>query len=201
MAQRFGRNQRRRAREALQAAQQLAETRLDAARSQASRAEAMRQEVHALEEVLDEACDTLGASIALPPKHAGRHPYGRAGGDFEAFPRPHLQPRLDDITTNVGREDVALKVQRMRTLLVGFRRRPPGPRDFDSQIHMRVTLDGEEVVYAISEDALYRSPAGWLEARLGVEIARQMVQLLGRRRQPDATEGSGPAARRRSWGG
>ncbi len=183
MAQRFGRNQRRRAREALQAAQQLAETRLDAARSQASRAEKMRQQVHALEEVLDEARDMLGTSIALPPKHAGRHPYGRAGGDFEAFPQPQLRPRLDDITANAGREDVALKVQRMRTLLVGFQRRPPGPGDFDSQIHMRVTLDGEQVVYAISEDALYRSPAGWLEARLGVEIARQLTQVLARGRR------------------
>lgn len=176
MAQRFGRNQRRRAREALQAAQQLAETHLEEARSQAGRAENMRQEVHALEDVLDEARELLGTSIALPPKHAGRHPYVR-DGDFEAFPRP-LRLDLGDITATVPKQDAALKILRMRTLLVDFQRRPPGPRDFDSQIHMRVTLDGGEVVYAISEDALYRAPADWLEYRLSREIARQLTQVL-----------------------
>ncbi|WP_192811320.1 hypothetical protein [Paracidovorax oryzae] len=136
--------------------------------------------MHALEEVLDEAREMLGTSIALPPKHAGRHPYGRAGGDFEAVPRPGPQMRmdLDDIAANVAKEDATLKVQRMCTLLVDLESRPPGSRDLDSQIHMRVTLDGGEVVYAISEDALYRSPAGWLEARLSREIARQLTQVL-----------------------
>ncbi len=189
MAQRFGRNQRRRAREALQAAQQLAETRLEAARGQASRAEKMRQEVHALEDVLDEAREMLGTSIALPPKHAGRHPFGRAGGDFEAVPRPGPQMRMDvdDITANVAKEDATLKVQRMCTLLVDLESRPPGSRDLDSQIHMRVTLDGGDVVYAISEDALYRAPTDWLERRLGMEIARQLAQVLARvRRQEGA---------------
>jgi len=199
MAQRFGRNQRRRAREALQAAQQLAETRLDAARGQASRAEAMRQEVRALEDVLDEARELLGASIALPPKHGGRHPYAR-GEDFEAFARPPQRLALDDITANVAREEAALKVCRMRTLLVDVENRPSRLRESESQLHMRVTLGSGEVVYAISEDALHDSPAGWLEKRLGIEIARQLVQVLGRKRQRDARDGSGRAVRRRAWG-
>ena len=168
MAQRFGRNQRRRAREAL-AAMTQANAMNEGLLRQVS------EENQALRGVISEVRQVLGNHPALPPEDGGNHPHP-LGGDFDVPVRQCVDWRDDP---GPQFEPVPLMVARMHEMLVRVK-----PQAHADEIHCRVRLDSGDVVYCITGAALRalgRTP-GLLAQRLTREIAprlgRQLSQVL-----------------------
>lgn len=166
MAQRFGRNQRRRAREAL-AAMTQANAMNEGLLHQVS------QDNRALLDIVSEVRQVLGNHPALPPEDEGNHPHP-LGGDFDVPVRQHVDWRGDP---GPQFEPVPLVVARMHEMLVRVK-----PQAHADEIHCRVSLDSGEVVYCITGAAvraLGRTP-GLLAQRLTREIAPRLGQQLSR---------------------
>lgn len=166
MAQRFGRNQRRRAREALAAMTQ----------ANAMNAGLLRKvsaDKAALLDVLASAREILGNHPALPPEEIGAHPHP-LGGDFD-LPVPDRRS-LGMMGSDSGLlEPLSFRIARMHQLLARV--------DVDKmrgEIHCHVLLDSGHIAYAISRDALHslqRHPER-LADMLTREIAPKMGRLL-----------------------
>ncbi|HET6828258.1 MAG TPA: hypothetical protein VFH35_06245 [Ramlibacter sp.] len=162
MAQRFGRNQRRRAREAL-AAMTRANTMNQGLLRKVS------EDNETLRGILSEAREVLGNHPALPPKNIGNHPRP-LGGDFD-FPVPQpLDWRADSLT-----QPTRILVARMHEMLASV-----DVRNHADEIHCRVRLDSGDVVYCISGAALssMRQSPEHLTRLLTREIAPRMGRLL-----------------------
>lgn len=163
MSRRYGRNQRRRAREALAAMTQ----------ANAMNAGLLRQvsdDKAALLAVLAAARAILGNHPALPPEEIGNHPHP-LGGDFDYPVRQTLG--LEWLLDLAQSEPVFIQVARMHQLLARV--------DVDKlkgEIHCHVLLDSGHAAYAISRDALHsmkRHPE-----RLAHMLTREIAPKLGR---------------------
>lgn len=164
MAQRFGRNQRRRAREAL-AAMTHANTLNQGLLRKVS------EDNETLRGILAEAREVLGNHPALPPKEIGDHPHP-LGGDFD-FPVPQpMDWRVDSLTHF---EPTRFAVARMHEMLASV-----DMRNHADEIHCRVRLDSGDVAYCISGAALrfMRQSPEHLTRLLTREIAPRMGRLL-----------------------
>lgn len=164
MAQRFGRNQRRRAREALAAMTQANALNQGLLRKVSEDNEKLRG-------ILSEAREVLGNHPALPSREIGYHPHP-LGGDFDLpAPRP-VDWRVGSLTQF---EPTRLAVARMHEMLVSV-----DMRNHADEIHCRVRLDSGDVVYCISGAALrsMRQSPEHMTRLLTREIAPRMGRLL-----------------------
>lgn len=164
MSRRYGRNQRRRAREALAAMTQ----------ANAMNAGLLRQvsdDKAALLDVLAAAREILGNHPALPPVELGNHPHP-LGGDFD-LPVPD-RIGFDMMASDPGLlEPLSFRIARMHQLLARV--------DVDKlrgEIHCHVLLDSGHAAYAISRDALYSLKLH--PQRLADMLTREIAPKLGR---------------------
>lgn len=169
MSKRYGRNQKRRARERI--------AQLEAARvmDQGLLAHA-RRELNNAEQAIDHARKVLGNDVSLPPIERGYHP-NPLGGDFQT---PE-QMQLASFSWDDERSPVLLehKVIQMRQLLsrIGFLDQP---RDHSRAVHFYVRLDDGNVAYAIDERAFLQMRSEELEATLLGPISRELARHLAR---------------------
>lgn len=169
MSRRFGRNQRRRAREAL--AQAVAEN-----ESQRRLADTQAEELRILNDAMDTARKVLGHHIALPPTLWGDHPHA-LGEDFRVGPKPNLSYR--GLATAAERPPAMFKAIEMRTLLGHVRKHHDR---FSRDLHFYATLDSGAVAYCIAADTIYSTDRASLVERLAKEIgdlcAEELVKNL-----------------------
>lgn len=168
MAQRFGRNQRRRAREAL-----ANMTRVNAMNEGLLRQ--VSEDKGALLAALDAARDILGSHPALEPEDLGNHPHP-LGGDFD-MPVPwHLGLEIAEYRPD---EPLFMKIARMHQLLARV-----NVDKLSGEIHCHVLLDSGHAAYCISRDALYtmkRHPqrlTEMLTREIAPRLARHLSQVL-----------------------
>lgn len=173
MAKRFGRNQRRRARERIAALNQQGESlRTALARDRGLLRETTARNA-ALTKVIAEARKILGDSVALPPMEIAT-PYPIRRGERSFMARP-ASPPLSDFISDTGAMPTTLVAERMHVLLAeahsGDHLRMQG-------MHCLVRLHTGEYAYAISENALYHLSPEMLHERLGPEVAKQLTRVL-----------------------
>lgn len=160
MAQRYGRNQRRRAREQITALQ----------RSRNAERELLSQAKHETQELataLDEARYILGDSAALPPRAWGDHP----ADDQDSFMvAPHEPPSF----VTLQAETVSRKLLQMHLLVTQIEQRRFGVPG----LHCRVRLAGGDWAYAVSESALRKLPTDALRRRLVRELSIQLAASM-----------------------
>ncbi len=161
MAQRFGRNQRRRMREALAAQVSYTERVL-------MHAAQKEHDIAEVESVLDEARYILGNSVALPPTRSGIE----LRDGQRSFSMAPNEP-MDDFLRSTRREPTVIKVQMMHALLVKVESSLIEPG-----LHVHVQLGSGEWAYAISEQDLHRMPADALRYRLERELNRQLADAM-----------------------
>lgn len=163
MSKRYGRNQKRRARERI--------AQLESARAMDQGLLAhVRRKLNDAEQVIDHARKVLGNDVALPPLDRGYHP-SPLGGDF----------RMAEPTRSFSRTDknspifLEHKVIQMRQLLsrIEF-------RDYPRAVHFYVRLDDGNVAYAIDERAFLQMRSDELEATLLGPITRELARHLAR---------------------
>lgn len=183
MSRRFGRNRRRRAREALALSQSM----LQAADSNASRISAALRNAQAdlaeRDAFIREVGEIVGrtAIIAgLPTKlnykhHRARGDWSRTGPGENSLrihvpqPMPSFEPSLNVQHTELSKvQDEILEL--LDIDLVADKMRPV--------IHARVTMADESVAYAISHAAIRRLTRGELQKRLALAIAEEMAAVL-----------------------
>jgi hypothetical protein len=183
MSKRFGRNQRRRAREALAAAQQEIDSRdrqIGGLREvrQMDRA-LLDQQARELREARDFARDVaravgrscVYAGVALPQSfHADRYEAATYGM------RVALPPEIRHV--DAFGSTVMLTVEQVRYEVIRLLDIQAVRDQLRGQMHFRVQLAGGVVGYAISEMALTRMPREELERRLVPEMAAAISRLL-----------------------
>ena len=165
MSKRYGRNQKRRARERI--------AQLEAARVMDQGLLAhVRRDLNEAEQVIDHARKVLGNDVALPPIERGHHP-NPLGGDFQTPEQVRSLSWFDE------RSPVLLehKAIQMRQLLsrIEFRDQP---RDNSRAVHFYVRLDDGNVAYAIDERAFSQMHRDELAATLQGPIAKALARLL-----------------------
>lgn len=174
MTQRFGRNQRRRAREALAAKTAEAERLMAANTMNLALLRDVSKKCDAYRDTLTEARYVLGNHYALPPADIGAHPYPN-GGDFDIMPRqPMSLASLMDLDCDAT---ATMNIARMHELLVKVEK-----LDHSDQVHGMARIAGREAVYCISRGALnsMRDHPEDMARLLAREIAPQMAtQLAG----------------------
>ena len=170
MSRRFGRNQKRKMREEIACKQQAL-----------TRAEGLLRwttaEKDRLVDTLSEARYILGDNVALPPEMQGNHPHP-LGGDWDAAPRMKLD--LREFTSTAAMEPTTFQRMRMHTLLVDWEDKTKT----DDRVHVRSMLDNGEVVYSLSNAALYGMPRDALQALLTREVSRAIAQLMVEKLRP-----------------
>ena len=163
MSKRYGRNQKRQARERI--------AQLESARAMGQGLLAhVRRELNDAEQVIDHARKVLGNDVALPPLERGHHP-NPLGGDFR-MEEPTLSFSCNDKHSPIFLEH---KVIQMRQLLsrIEF-------RDYPRAVHFYVRLDDGNVAYAIDERAFLQMCSEELEATLLGPITRELARHLAR---------------------
>jgi hypothetical protein len=167
MSKRYGRNQKRRARE------RIAQLEADRVMDQGLLAH-VRRELNDAEKAIDHARKVLGNDVSLPPIERGYHP-NPLGGDFRTPEQMRPLSWYDE------RSPVFLehKVIQMRQLLsrIEFREQP---RDNSRAVHFYVRLDDGNVAYAIDERAFLQMRCEELEATLLGPISRELARHLAR---------------------
>lgn len=171
MAKRYGRNQRRRAREQITALATRVASLEGALTLNRGLLRRVSDDNSTLRRVLAEARHVLGDSVALPPETNGL----RLGKDQRVFLATHPAnfPALLRDTERMGAIPAA---DRMHALLVQVElgeRRLPGP-------HCRVQLHTGEFVYSIAESELYALSPEMLHHRLAPRIASQLTEAMVR---------------------
>lgn len=161
MSKRYGRNQKRRARE------RIAQLESAHAMDQGLLAH-VRRKLNNAEQVIDHARKVLGNDVALPPLELGHHP-NPLGGDFR-MAEPTCSFSCTDKHSPVFLEH---KVIQMRQLLsrIEF-------RDYPRAVHFYVRLDDGNVAYAIDERAFLQMRSDELEATLLGPITRELARHL-----------------------
>lgn len=165
MSKRFGRNQRRRARERIAELERFRAMNQELALRMSAQNAELRQAITEARFILGQHC------IALPPEYAGDHPHP-LGNSFNAYAPERLE--LAVFERDSACMTHAQQLQRMHTLLVDDGR-------YDvvrSMLHFNVTLDSGVVTYCISDSALRNMDRSMLQRRLAHEIGRQMAKLL-----------------------
>jgi hypothetical protein len=168
LSQRFGRNQRRRARELAQQLRTEAEglrvalTRdKRSLREQASDIEAMRQQ-------LREAVRILGPnSAALPPTKLRLPGKGRPRVALGGWTLPPLGAPGDTFESSV------VTRHELKVLFARLKKDPP-----TGMVHARVEFDDRQYGYGISDEAIQTMPADLLARRIGEEITELLVQQI-----------------------
>lgn len=164
MSKRYGRNQKRRARE------RIAQLQSAYAREQGLLARISGQ-LRDAEDVIDHARSVLGNDVALPPVMRGNHPEP-LGGDFLMAEPPAIH-----VLSCIGDEAMPLtlemKVIQMRQLLAGLEF-----QDYRGALHFYVQLDDGRAAYAIDERAFAQMPREQLAATLHGPIAKALARLL-----------------------
>lgn len=163
MSKRYGRNQKRRARERI--------AQLEAARASDQGLLAhVRRELEDAEQAIDHARKVLGNDVALPPIERGYHP-NPLGGDFR------VAEQMRSFSCSYENAPVFLedKIIQMRQLLsrIEF-------RDYPRAVHFYVRLDDGNVAYAIDERAFMQMGREELEATLLGPISRELARHLAR---------------------
>jgi len=163
MSKRYGRNQKRRARE------RIAQLETARANDQGLLAH-VRRELEDAEQVIDHARKVLGNDVALPPIERGYHP-NPLGGDFRMAEQTRSFPCSYE-NAPMFLED---KIIQMRQLLsrIEF-------RDYPRAVHFYVRLDDGNVAYAIDERAFLQMGREELEATLLGPISRELARNLAR---------------------
>jgi hypothetical protein len=172
MAKRFGRNQRRRAREQIAALNQQGED----LRTAMARDQGLLREISArnaaLTRVIAAARKILGDSVALPPVQLGTpYPLRKGERSFMACP---ASPPLSDFISDTGAMATPLVAERMHVLVAEASR--DGQRM--KGMHCLVRVHDGEYAYAISEDALYHLSPEMLAERLAPQVADQLTRVL-----------------------
>ena len=167
MSKRYGRNQKRRARERI--------AQLEAARVMDQGLLAhVRRGLNDAEQVIDHARKVLGNDVSLPPIERGHHP-NPLGGDFQT------PEQMRSFSWSDERSPMLLehKVIQMRQLLsrIEFRDQL---RDNSREVHFYVRLDDGNVAYAIDERAFLQMRCEELEATLLGPISRELARHLAR---------------------
>lgn len=164
MSKRFGRNQRRRARE------RIAELK-DAGRNKAAHLLDVLEQLRRAEAVIDHARSVLGNDVALPPVMRGYHPMP-LGGDFRIedpnarMPSPCLGSESMPVT-------MEMKILQMRELVAFIE-----SRDLDRAVHFYVQLDDGRAAYAIDDRAFTSMRRQDLEATLRGPISQALAHHL-----------------------
>lgn len=166
MSKRFGRNRRRRMREAL-AAEQARGQKLEAARlMDAGLLERQRERLDFLHEFLDFVAREVGRDsiFAGEPRHLGGGHDRMRVSTYQPIPSRWNSPvpQLQAITSEVLR---LLEVDAIRDRMA-------------NQVHVRVGLADGRVGYAISEKALASLKPGDLERLLLPQVARDITRAL-----------------------
>lgn len=157
MSKRYGRNQRRRARE------RIAQLELSNGMGKGMLENAHRRLAEA-ESVIDHARSVLGHDVALPPVMRGNHP-NPLGGDFVMA----VPCRIDEPMPLT----LDMKVIQMRQLLAGLEY-----QDYRPALHFYVKLDDGHAAYAIDERAFAQMHRDELAATLQGPIAKALARLL-----------------------
>lgn len=166
MSKRFGRNQKRRMREALAAAQATAD-RLDYARELD---QALLRNQSSTISKLREFFLEVGQMVGRASVIAGEPPFLSNGFDgmrltpFGRHPAmaPTNPPEFEKFQDEILR---ILSIEAIRDT-------------FSKAVHFRVGLADKEAAYGISESALDMMPAEMLESRIAHEIASQIAEVL-----------------------
>lgn len=173
MAQRFGRNQRRRAREQIAALNQQG----DDLRTALARDRGLLREISnrnaALTKVIAEARKVLGDSVALPAVEIGT-PYPLRKGESSFMARP-VSPPLLEFISETSAMSTAMVAERMHVLVAEAHR---GDHLRTQGMHCLVRLHSGEYAYAISESALYHLSPEMLHERLAPEVAKQLTRVM-----------------------
>lgn len=185
MAQRFGRNQRRRARAQVATVQQEAQNLRQALDMNNGLLRHVSEQNRALSEAMRVARFILAQSVALPPIENGPHP---APGQ-----NSFIQPIFDHLdfakfSRSAMAESTDVQIERMHVLLTSVQEQPPS-----HDIHCRVQLAGGEWGYAISDHALRHLSREMLERRLLPELTGQLARSIARhftRNKPPAQIGA-----------
>lgn len=173
MAQRFGRNQRRRAREQIAALSQRGEDLRTALALNQGLLREVSARKEALTKVIAEARKILGDSVALPPlRLATPNPLRRGESSFMA--RPASQP-LSDFIHETGAMSAVWVAERMHVLVAEASR---GDHLRMQGMHCMVQLHDGKYAYAISENALHQLSPEMLAERLAPQVADQMTRVM-----------------------
>ncbi|SIT25273.1 hypothetical protein [Achromobacter sp. MFA1 R4] len=157
MSKRYGRNQKRRARE------RIAQLESAYAREQQLLAH-IRGDLRSAEDVIDHARSVLGHDVALPPVMRGNHPHP-LGGDFVMA----VPCRIDEPMPLT----LDMKVIQMRQLLAGLEY-----QDYRPALHFYVKLDDGHAAYVIDERDFAQMHRDELAATLHGPIAKALARLL-----------------------
>lgn len=185
MAQRFGRNQRRRARAQVATLQHEAENLQQALDMNNGLLRHVSEQNRALSEAMREARFILGPSVALPPIESGPHP---APG-HDSFMHPIFE-RLDfaEFSRSAMTETTNVQIEHMHLLLTSVQEQPR-----TGDVHCRVQLAGGEWAYAISGSSIVNLSSEMLERRLLPELTEQLARSIARhftRNKPRAQIGA-----------
>lgn len=173
MAKRFGRNQRRRAREQIAAiTQQIDDLRAALALNRGLLCEVSARK-EALTKVIAEARKVLGDSVALPAMGIGT-PYPLRKGE-RSFMARTASPPLQDFISETREMCTSLVAERMHVLVAEAHR---GDQLRMQGMHCLVRLHSGEYSYAISESALYHLSLEMLHERLAPEVAKQLTRVM-----------------------
>lgn len=161
MSRRYGRQQKRQARELIANLER-------AITMDAALIRQMRENLDTAEAVIDHARACLGHDVALPPVSAGNHPQP-LGGDL----RLPIVPRVLARFAEYGNEPTSLSMKvRQLHQLVGH------VAENERALHFYLDLDDGSAAYAIDQRALSSMPHDLLVETLRGPIARELSMLL-----------------------
>lgn len=164
MSKRFGRNQRRRARE------RIAELE-DAGRNKAAHLLDVLEQLRRAEVAIDHARSVLGHDVALPPVMRGDHP-APLGGDFH-IADPIVRMPLRWLAPESVPMNLEMKIIQMRELVAFIER-----QDLSRSVHFYVQLDDGRAAYAIDDRAFTSMRRQDLEATLRGPISQALAHHL-----------------------
>lgn len=170
MAQRFGRNQRRRARAQVATLQQEAQNLQQALNMNDGLLRHVSEQNRVLSEAMREARFILGESVALPAVESRIRP-DKGATSFNAYPR--LPMDFSTFSHATSRESTTVQIQCMQLLLTKVEELP-----HSRELHCRVQLADGNWAYSISEQALYTLTPEMLERRLLPELSRQFARVI-----------------------
>lgn len=194
MSKRYGRNQKRAARETIDRLSKECGALQGLLNAERTRTARMLQEQDALSGVIDYARKVLGNHVALPPVVRGNHPL-REGGDFNAL----VQPKMRGFDISAG-DSVMLRVQRMYQLLTGVEL---DDGDFNpAAVHFMVHLSDGHLAYVVSQSAIdmmdRNDLARALTPRIAEALAERLADVLKGGQKPPFTSSLSHALKRRA---
>ncbi len=170
MAQRFGRNQRRRAREKVDTLQQEVQNLQQALEMNKGLLSYVSEQKSALSKAMREARHILGESVALPAVESRIRP-AKGATSFNAAPLLPMDCSTFSRATDF--ESATVQIQCMQLLLTNVDELP-----HSRELHCRVQLADGTWAYSISEQALHTLTPEMLELRLLPELSRQFARLI-----------------------